>query len=87
MIGATGTVGEKVRFKVKVKAGDETATGFIKVRVKSTGKVYRFKVKNGKAVVKLPAFKKAGTKKLVVRYLGDDDVKRAKKIVKLKITR
>ncbi len=63
------------------------ATGFIKVRVESTGKVYRFKVKNGKAVVKLPAFAKAGKKKLVVRYLGDDDVKRAKKIVKLKITR
>ena len=36
-----GKVGEKVRFKVKVKAGDETATGWIKVRRKGSDKVYR----------------------------------------------
>ncbi len=86
-VSATGTVGEKVRFKLKVKAGDETATGFVKVRVKGSDKVYRFKVKDGKAIIKLPAFNRAGTKKLVVRYLGDDEVKRAKAVVKLKITR
>ena len=43
---------------------------------KGSDKVYRFKVKDGVAIVKLPAFNRAGTKKLVVRYLGDDAVKR-----------
>ena len=38
--------------KFKVTAAGTVATG--KVRVKSTGKVYRFKVKNGKAVVNFP---------------------------------
>jgi len=80
-------VGEKVRFKVKVKAGDETATGWIKVRRKGSDKVYRFKVKDGVAIVKLPAFNRPGTKKLVVRYLGSDTVKRDKMVVKLKIRR
>ena len=84
---ATGTVGQKVRFKVRVKAGDETATGWIKVRVKGSKKVQRFKVKDGTAVVKLPAFGRPGTKKVVVRYLGDDSVKRDKLVVKLRIRR
>jgi 5'-nucleotidase len=86
-VQANGEVGEKVRFKVKVKAGDESATGWIKVRRKGSDKVYRFKVKDGVAIVKLPAFNRAGTKKLVVRYLGDDAVKRDKMVVKLKIRR
>ena len=86
-VNAKGQVGEKVRFKVKVKAGDETASGWITVRRKGSDKVYRFKVKNGVAIVKLPAFNQAGTKKLVVRYLGDDSVKRDKMVVKLKIRR
>lgn len=86
-VQANGEVGEKVRFKVKVKAGDESATGWIKVRRKGSDKVYRFKVKDGVAIVKLPAFNRAGTKKLVVRYLGDDAVKRDKMVVKLEIRR
>jgi 5'-nucleotidase len=86
-VKASGEVGEKVRFKVKVKAGDESASGWIEVRRKGSDKVYRFKVKDGVAIVKLPAFNRAGTKKLVVRYLGDDAVKRDKMVVKLKIRR
>jgi hypothetical protein len=86
-VDATGTVGEKVRFTVKVKAGDATATGWLKVRVQGSDKVLRFKVKDGKATVKLPAFARAGTKKVVVRYLGNDDVKRERLVVRLKIKR
>ena len=86
-VKAKGQVGEKVRFKVMVKAGDETATGWIKVRRKGSDKVYRFKVKDGVAIVKLPAFNRPGTKKLVVRYLGSDTVKRDKMVVKLSIKR
>ena len=58
-VKAQGKVGEKVRFKVKVKAGDETATGWSRCGVKGSDKVYRFKVKDGKAIVKLPAFNRA----------------------------
>ncbi|MBC2934340.1 ExeM/NucH family extracellular endonuclease [Nocardioides sp. zg-1228] len=84
---AKGTVGKKVRFTVRVKAGDERATGWIKVNVKGSKKVFRFKVKDGKAMVKLPAFNRPGTKKVVVRYLGDDTVKRDKTVVKVRIRR
>ena len=70
-----------------MKAGDVAATGWLKVRVKGSDKVYRFKVENGKAVVKLPAFNRPGIKRVVVRYLGDDAVKRDKMVVRLRITR
>jgi predicted extracellular nuclease/2',3'-cyclic-nucleotide 2'-phosphodiesterase (5'-nucleotidase family) len=86
-VSPTGTVGERVRFRIRIKAGDETATGWIKVRRKGSDKVYRFKVVDGKAIVKLPAFSRPGIKKLVVRYLGDDSVQREKKVVKLTIRR
>ena len=37
--------------------------------------------------MKLPAFKRPGTKKVVVRYLGSDEVKRDKLVVRLNILR
>ena len=90
VLAAAGAASAQDRVKYRergARGGDETATGWIKVRRKGSDKVYRFKVKNGVAIVKLPAFNKPGTKKLVVRYLGSDAVKRDKMVVKLKIRR
>lgn len=76
----------KVKIVVQVKADGVKATG--KVQVKANGKTRTAKVnKAGKAKVKVGKFKKAGKKKVVVKYLGDANLKKAKKKITLKVKR
>ncbi|WP_165355218.1 ExeM/NucH family extracellular endonuclease [Nocardioides oleivorans] len=87
---AQGKVGQKVRFKVKVKVTADGANprGTVTAQVKGTKKVVEVKVsKKGVAIIKLPAFKNPGTKKVVVRFTGNGDVAAEKTVVKLRIKR
>jgi 5'-nucleotidase len=59
----------KARVVVVVKAAGKAANG--RVEVKVGGKSYDAKLKNGRAVVKLPKFATAGKKTVRVKYLGD----------------
>ncbi len=77
---------KKTKTKVVVKVtADVTATG--KVEVKAHGKTYQGKLKNGKVTIKTGKFKKTGKQKVVVKYLGDANVKAAKKVIKVKVKR
>lgn len=76
----------KVKIVVQVKADGVKATG--KIQVKANGKTKKVKVnKAGKAKVKVGKFKKAGKKKVVVKYLGDANLKKAKKKITFKVKR
>ncbi|WP_235735059.1 5'-nucleotidase C-terminal domain-containing protein [Nocardioides alcanivorans] len=76
----------KAKVVIAVKAKGVDVTG--KVQVKANGKKKTVKVnKAGKAKVNLGKFKKKGKKKVVVTYLGDDNLKKAKKKFKVKVTR
>jgi 5'-nucleotidase len=73
--------------KVRVGAQGEKATGKVKVSVKgkpATAKKVR--LKGGKATVRLPGLR-PGRYTVVVRYLGDDETKRSREQVKLRVRR
>ncbi len=84
---ASGTVGRRVRFEVTIRAGGEAASGRIEVRVKGSTKSRIVKIRNSKATVRLRAFSRPGTKLVVVTYLGNDEVARARTTVRVRITR
>ena len=75
----------RARIIVKVEADGYTPTG--KVRVRVAGKVYRARVVDGKAVVKLKKIAKPGRYKAKVRYLGDANTEAARTTVKLRVKR
>ena len=76
--------GEKVTFKVKVKA-DVAVTG--KVKIKVDGKKYTVKLKDGKAKVTIKKGLKAGKHTVKAIYLGSDTVKRSKDDLTFRVTR
>ena len=59
----------KAKVIVVVKADGEAANG--RVEVKIGGKTYKAKLKNGRAMVKLPRFAKTGKQVVRVKYLGN----------------
>jgi predicted extracellular nuclease len=73
------------RIVVRVASDAGTPQGSIKVRV--AGKVYKAKVVNGKAVVKLKKFAKPGKYKVRVKYLGSKNFEASKKVFKLRVRR
>ncbi len=97
VVKAEGTVKAKVKPKrvvadktrarvvVTVEAEGFVPTGRVKVLV--AGKTYRAKLVDGKAVIKLKEFKKPGTYKAKVSYLGDDTTESDRTTVKIKVKR
>lgn len=73
----------RARIVVAVDAEGFVPTGRVKVLV--AGKTYRAKLVDGKAVIKLKAFKKARTYKAKVSYLGDDTTESDRTTVKIKV--
>jgi hypothetical protein len=86
VFGAKGEVGHKIRLKVKVRAEGERVTGWVKARVKGSAKTVRARLRDGKAAIRLPAFRNVGVKRVVVKYLGNKRVAASKKIVQLRIS-
>ena len=76
--------GEKITFKVKVKA-DVAVTG--KVVIKVDGKKRTVRLKDGKAKLTIKKGLKAGKHKVKVKYLGSDTVMRSKDTLKFKVRR
>ena len=70
---------------MRVEADGYTPTG--KVRVRVAGKIYRARVVDGKAVVKLKKIAKPGRYKAKVRYLGDANTEAARTTVKFRVKR
>ena len=75
----------KTKVVVKIKAPGVTPTG--KVTVKAHGKTYKAKLKGGKVTVKTGRYPKPRKYNVVVRYLGDDNLKQAKKKLKVRVRR
>ncbi len=75
----------RVKIVVRVEADGYAPTG--KVRVRVAGKVYRARVVDGKAVVKLKKIGKPGRYKAKVRYLGDANTEAARTTVKFRVKR
>lgn len=74
----------KARVKVGVTApGLQHVKG--KVKVKAGGKTYQAKLSDGKLVVKLSAFTRAGKKKIFVKYLGTKSTQAKKHVVRIKV--
>ena len=74
------------RLKIKASAlGISKVKGKIKVKV--AGKIYKLKLKKGKAFLRLDAFNKAGKKKIKVAYLGNRKIRGAKQVVTIKVHR
>ena len=78
---------KKTRVKVVVKVAAEgyTPTGKVKIRV--AGKTYRARVVDGKAVIKLKAFKKPGKYRAKVSYAGDANTETARTRVTIRVKR
>ncbi|HSU01919.1 MAG TPA: 5'-nucleotidase C-terminal domain-containing protein [Nocardioides sp.] len=78
----------ETRTRVKVKA---TALGISKVKgtvkVKAGGKVYKVKLKKGKAFIRLDRFAKAGTKKIVVSYKGNRKIRGTREVIRIDVKR
>lgn len=73
--------------KVRVGAQGEKATGKVKVSVKGKpATAEKVRLKGGKATVRLPVLR-PGRYTVVVRYLGDDETKRSRELVKLRVRR
>ena len=75
----------RVKIVVRVEADGYEPTG--KVRVRVAGKVYRARVVDGKAVVKLKKIGKPGRYKAKVRYLGDANTEAARTTAKFRVKR
>lgn len=72
-----GTTGERLRVRVRVSSAAGPASGVVKVKVKGTRGATKVRVEDGRAVVRLPRFHRAGTKRIVLTYLGDPATRRA----------
>ena len=82
------TKGEGTKAVVKVSAPDGIeVTGKVKLVIKGTGKSFKAKVVNGRAVFELPKFTKAGTFTLRAVYLGSDLLTRGEKKVNVTVTK
>ena len=81
-------VKDETHTRVKIKA---TALGISKVKgkikVKVAGKVYKLKLKKGKAFLRLDTFSRTGTKKIVVIYQGNRKIRATKQVVTIKVHR
>ncbi len=76
----------KAKVKITVTADGVTPTG--KVKVRANGKTRTVTLnKAGKVTVKLGKFKKKGKRKVVITYLGDDNTKKRKKTIKVKVVK
>jgi 5'-nucleotidase len=74
------------RVRVVLRApGVETVNG--KVEVRTGGKVKTVRLVEGKKVVTFPRYAKPGPKKVTVRYLGSQKVKRTMQTVKVRVRR
>ncbi|WP_107772693.1 ExeM/NucH family extracellular endonuclease [Nocardioides sediminis] len=84
---ATAKAGKATVVKVRVGAQGEKATGKVKVSVKGKpATATKVRLKGGKATVRLPGLR-PGRYTVVVRYLGDDETKRSRELVKLRVRR
>jgi 5'-nucleotidase len=78
----------ETRTRVKIKAsalGISKVTG--KIVVKAGGKKYTVKLKKGRAFVRLDAFAKTGSKKIVVSYLGNRKIRGTQQVISIKVHR
>ncbi len=77
------------KVKVAVKASGVKPTGKVKIVIKGAGKKITRTVtlKNGKATIKLPKFKKVGKVKVKVTYSGDEAVLSGKAKATFKVVR
>ena len=78
-----GETRARITFRVKAESG--TPDGRVRVRV--NGKVYKVRLDDGKATLKLVRFKKPGRYKITISYRGNDTFEAAKKVVKLRVRR
>ena len=81
-----GTTGERVRVRVRITSEDGPATGVVKVKVRGTKGATKARLVDGKAVIRLPRFQRSGTKKVVLKYLGDATTMRATQTIKAVIS-
>ena len=72
-----------VSIEVKVPGMDPKGWAAVKIGKKQ----YKGKLVDGKVKIKLPKFNKIGKQKLKVKYLGNDDFKRAFKFINLWVVR
>ncbi|WP_416958045.1 ExeM/NucH family extracellular endonuclease [Nocardioides sp. T5] len=86
VLKAKAVQGKKGVLKVAVRDSDLGAAEG-KVRVKVAGKWRSARLDDGRVKVKLPAFAKPGTKRIVVAYAGSSSVERDRKVVKLRVKR
>jgi len=70
---------------VEVQAGGAAASGKVLVRV--GGQSYTVKLVNGSGEVQLDAFRKAGPKQVMVRYLGTDSVRKSHTSLTIKVVK
>ena len=76
----------RTRIKIKASAlGISKVTG--KIKVKAGGKVYKLKLKKGKAFLRLDRFAKTGKKRIVVSYVGNRKIRGTQQVVKIKVRR
>lgn len=76
-----GTVGERIKVRVRIGSEAGPATGVVKVKVRGARGATRVRLDDGKAVVRLQ-FRRAGTRKIVLKYLGDDGTRRATRTIR-----
>ena len=87
-VDKTITKGKGTKAVVRVTAPDGVeVTGKVKLVIKGTGKEFKAKVVNGKAVFDLPKFTKAGTFTLRAVYLGSDLLTREVDKVDVKVSK
>jgi 5'-nucleotidase len=75
----------RAKVRVTVTSGGDAASG--KVVVRTGGKVYHATLKHGGATLELKHFKRIGTKKVVVRYLGSDTAKPSSDTLTIKVVK
>jgi 5'-nucleotidase len=81
------TKGRAAVVKIRVAARGEKATGKVEVGVKGRpATATKVRLKGGRATVRLPGLR-PGRYTVVVRYLGDDETKRSREQVKLRVRR
>jgi predicted extracellular nuclease len=86
VLKAKAVQGKKGVLKVAVRDSDLGAAEG-EVRIKVAGKWRSARLDDGRVKVKLPAFAKPGTKRIVVAYAGSSSIERDRKVVKLRVKR
>jgi 5'-nucleotidase len=86
VLKAKAVQGKKGVLKIEVSDSDlGAAVG--RVRVKVDGKWRSVRLEDGRVKVKLPAFAKPGTKRIVIAYAGSSSVEGDRQVVKLRVKR